>query len=345
MTYFETVKEIKKGTIHPLYLLFGNETYFIQDLQQKIIHAVLDDPEDGMNLSIVDLEETPVQDAIMDAETFPFFGEKKVLILKNASIFKANPEKVKVDHNTKVLEDYIAQPVEHTIVIMIAPYEKIDERKKVVKKMKENGKVVKCEQAKEKDLTQWIDMLVRQHGVEIEPQATQLLIEEVGTDLMAIQTEVQKFTQYISDDPESKITVQVVKELVSRHTESSAFVMVDAVMKRDLPSAISTFKDLVKNKEEPIALLALFASQIRLILQCKLLKSKGYSSQQMKSVVKAHPFAIKMALERERHFTLEQLYGMISLLAKTDEQMKRGEIEKELAFELLLHNFISIQNR
>ncbi len=340
MSYFDVVEEIKKKKFYPIYLLFGSESYLIQDLEQKLIKSIIDEPEHGLNFSTLDLEETPIQEAILDAETFPFFGEKKILLLKNASIFKANPDKTKVEHNLKVLEDYLVDPVDHTVVIFVAPYEKVDERKKIVKRMKETGKVVKCDPPKEWEVQKWINMLASQLGVHIDEQGSNVLLEEVGTDLMAISKEIEKFASYVGEN--KQITKEVVENLVSRHVESSAFKMVDAVMNKNLGEAIGIFKELTKRKEEPIALLALFASQLRLILQCKLLKNKGYTSQQMSKQVKAHRYAVKMALEREKHFSLNQLYEMITVLAKTDEQMKRGEVEKELAFELLLHNLTTV---
>ncbi|WP_153728548.1 DNA polymerase III subunit delta [Salinibacillus xinjiangensis] len=338
MSYFEAIQTIHNGNNIPLYLLFGSETYLIQDLQQKIIKSTLDDPDDDMNFSSFDMEETPIQDAILDAETFPFFGDRKVLLLKNAFFFKANPDKSKVEHQLEVLENYLDHPVDHTVVILVAPYEKIDERRKIVKKMRKVGQVVKCAPPKEYELKKWIDLLAKDLKIHIEPNAIQLLIDEVGTDLMSMQKELEKFSHYVEGN--EPVTKEIVEKLVSRHTESSAFKMIDAVMNRNVVASIGVFKDLLKQNEEPIALVALLASQIRLILQCKLLKNKGYTKPQMDKKIKSHPYAIKMALERERNFSVEQLYKMMSLLTKTDEQMKRGEVNKELAFELLLYNFV-----
>ncbi|SET65216.1 DNA polymerase III, delta subunit [Salinibacillus kushneri] len=339
MSYVEAVKSLKEAKYIPLYLLFGSESYLIQDLQHKIIHSVLEEqPEQGLNFNTFDLEETPVQEAILDAETFPFFGDRKVLVLKNASFFKAKPDKTKVEHDLSVLENYLENPVDYTNIILIAPYEKIDERKKIIKKLKNTGRVVKCDSPKEYELKSWIDMLAKDLNVHIEPEASQKLIEEVGTELMAVQKELEKFSLYVHEG--EPITREIVEKLVSRHTESSAFKMIDALMKKDITEAISVFKDLTMRNEEPIALVALLASQIRLILHCKLMKNKGYTKQQMDKQIKAHPYAIKMALDRERYFSVEQLYEMMNLLTNTDEQMKTGEMEKELAFELLLYRFM-----
>src|SRR5690606_4014965 len=220
MSYFQALDEIKKGNLSPIYLLFGSETYLIQDLEQKIIQAAVDPGQLDLNVSTLDLEETPIQEAILDAETFPFFGDRKVLLLKNASLFKANPEKTKVEHDVKLLEVYLNEAVDHTIVIFVAPYEKVDERKKIVKNLKKAGKVIKCDPPKEWELSKWISSLAKDLGVHIEEGAVQVLIEEVGTDLMALHKELEKFSHFVGEN--QPITKEVVEQLVSRHIESSA---------------------------------------------------------------------------------------------------------------------------
>ncbi|MCP8616923.1 DNA polymerase III subunit delta [Salirhabdus salicampi] len=343
MSYVSAVKELKKSSIAPVYLLFGNDSFLIQDFQKRVIRYTLGEEIDDMNLSIEDLDDTPIQEALLDAETIPFISERKVLVIKNAAIFKAKPDKTKVEHDTKHLEAYLQNPVDHTVIIFVAPYEKIDERKKIVKLLKNSGKVVHCEQPKEKDLSQWVNMICNNLDIHMDHDAMNVLMEEVGTNLFAIKQELEKVSLYAGD--EKQITKDMVESIVSQHGETSAFKMVDAVLNQKLEKAITLFKDLMKQNEEPIALLALFASQLRLILQCKLLKRQGYTRQQIASQVKVHPFAVKMAMQRESYFTQQQLYEIMQLLTEADEQMKKGQMEKQLAFEILLYRITELRKR
>ncbi len=93
-------------------------------------------------------------------------------------------------------------------------------------------------------------------------------------------------------------------------------------------------------KEEPIGLVALLAFQFRTILRVKLLNKKGYSQSQMRKQVGVHPYVIKMAMQREKKFTTDRLQEIMDKLAETDHAIKRGGMEKGLAFELLLHELV-----
>lgn len=93
-------------------------------------------------------------------------------------------------------------------------------------------------------------------------------------------------------------------------------------------------------KEEPIAMIGLLAFQFRSILQVKLLKQQGYNQYQMQKQLGLHPYVVKIAMNRERQFTIDKLERIIIQLAETDAAIKQGRMEKDLAFELLLYELI-----
>ncbi|WP_345239783.1 DNA polymerase III subunit delta [Pontibacillus salipaludis] len=343
MVYFDALKEIKKKQFDPVYLLYGTETYLIQDIQQALVKNAVPDEEQDVNLSVYDLEEVPIQEVMMDAETFPFLGERKLLLCKNPSFLKAKPDKLQIEHDVSVLQRYLEQPAEYSIVVFIAPYEKIDERKKIVKQMKKSGKVIPCQSLKEHEMASWVQSLAKDLHIDIESPAIDVFIQENGTNLMSIQNELEKMALYVGEG--GTITKEVADLLAAHNSQSSALKLVDAVMNQNVEKAILIYKDLEKQNEEPIALLALLASQFRLIYQTKLLQQKGYTQNQMTQQIKAHPFAIKMALGRARGFNEQQLGTIMQLLTDTDAAMKQGRMEKNLAFELLLYQLVHVKKK
>ncbi|KGX88934.1 DNA polymerase III subunit delta [Pontibacillus litoralis] len=341
MVYFDALKDIKRKRLDTAYLIYGTESYLIQDIQQAIIENGLTEEEQEVNLSVYDLEEFPIQEVVMDAETFPFFGDKKILLCKNASIFKAKPDKGQVEHDVNVLQAYLDNPVDHSIMVFIAPYEKVDERKKIVKQLKKSGKVVSCQALKEYEMTNWIQSLASDLHIRIDSPAIDILIQENGTNLMALGNEMEKMALFVGES--GTITIEVAEMLAAHNAQASALKLVDAVITQNIGRAMMIYKDLEKQNEEPIALLALLASQFRMIQQSKLLSQKGYTQQRIAQQLKAHPFAIKMALKREKGFTNAQLNAITQLLAEGDAAMKQGKMDKKLSFELLLYNLIHVK--
>ncbi|UOQ46327.1 DNA polymerase III subunit delta [Halobacillus salinarum] len=324
-----------------VHLLYGLEDYLIQENKKKLIEKTLSKEDREFNLSQYDLEETPVEEVITDAETFPFLGDKKVVVAYHPVFLKAKPDKLPIEHDLDVLTNYLENPADYTKLILIAPYEKLDERKKLFKLFKKSGEVISCQPVREWEIDKWIDSLAAELHIHIPEDLHELFSNEVGTNLMTLRREMEKLALNVGKG--GTVTRELAEQLLSHSAESSGLKLVDAVMERNLARAIGIYNDLVKINEEPIALTALLASQFRNISQAKTLKSKGYAEKQMKTYIKAHPYVIKMALKRERFFTQKELEEIMNQLAETDYVLKQGKMEKSLAFELLLYRLIHIK--
>lgn len=336
MSYMDVMKQIKRNEIAPVYLIYGSEAFFLQNIKKELTNKVLAGEED--NLSIYDLEDTPIQEVVTDAETYPFFGGRKLIIANNASFLKAKADNLAFEHDFAYLERYLGQPAEYSVLVLIAPYEKIDERKKVSKMLKKNTTVVVCNPIKEQDLRQWIDSLANSLQIQITPDAYEIFEAELSANLQLLESELTKLALYVGKN--GTITKEIAERLIAHTSNSSSLRLVDAVIERDLHKAISIYKDLQKMKEEPIAMIGLLAFQFRTILRAKLLKQKGYGQYQIQKNIGSHPYVIKIALSREKKFTIEKLEDIMSKLSDADAVMKQGKMEKELAFELLLYDLI-----
>ncbi|SFJ19143.1 DNA polymerase III, delta subunit [Halobacillus dabanensis] len=324
-----------------VYLLYGEESYLIQEHKNKIIQKTLKKEDREFNVSQYDLEEIPIEDVVTDAETFPFLGDGKVVIAQHPVFLKAKPDKLPIEHDVDALLDYLQNPAEYTVLVLIAPYEKLDERKKVFKQLKKYGEVINCQPVKEWDIDKWVQTLANDLHITVPQEIHELFTQEIGANLMALRKEMEKLALYVGEG--GVVTKEIAEQLLSHSAEASGLKLVDAVMEKDLGRAITIYKDLEKLNEEPIALTALLASQFRIISQAKVLKQKGYGQNQMKGYIKAHPYVIKMALKRERYFTNQELDQIMDQLAETDYSLKQGRMEKSLAFEMLLYRLIHIK--
>lgn len=343
MSYFDVLKLIKKKKFSPVYLLLGEETFLIDSIKQQLITYGLNEEDKDTNISSYDLEEVSIQEVIADAETYPFFGERKIILANNPVFLKAKPDKVPVEHDLDILQSYLLQPAEYSIIIFIAPYEKVDERKKITKLLKKQSEFVPCEPIKEWELEQWIKNMATSHQVELQKDAADILVGEIGPNLMMLKQEIEKMATYVGVG--GIVSKDVVNQLVSHQLNTSGLKLVDAVIQKDLSQAISIFKDLERMNEEPIALLSLLASQLRTILHVKLLKQKGYTQSQMAQQLKVHPYVVKMSMAREKSFQLQELKLSLNSCTETDAKIKQGKMEKSLAFELLLYELIHINKQ
>ncbi|WP_182200525.1 DNA polymerase III subunit delta [Paraliobacillus salinarum] len=339
MDYFKAIKKIEQRQFQSIYLLQGTESYLVENIVNKLKQNGLMDNDDYANFIRYDLEETTIQEVIMDVETYPFFGERKIVLAYHPVFLTAKPDKTGLTHQIQSLLDYASNPVDYSILVLIAPYEKLDERKKITKTLKKQAEIIDCQPVKEWEIDKWIDYLVKQFHVGIEKAAYETITKETGPNLMLLEKEIEKMATYLGGN--GTITPEVAEGLVAHQSATnSGFKLVDAVIAKQLGKAIETYQDLSKMNEEEIALVALLASQFRTLSHVKTLKKSGYSQQQMAQQLKVHPYVIKMSLSREKYFTKEKIESILNECANADIKIKQGLMDKKLVFELLLYQII-----
>lgn len=327
-------KKIKKKQFTPMYVLYGTEDFLINETKQLLINYALSEEEIEFNLSSYDLEETPIEVAIEDAETFPFVGERRLIFLNNPTFLTGEKSKSKIEHNLNKLEAYLKEPAPYSIIVFSGAYEKLDERKKLTKELKRQGTVVDAKKLNEQELILWVKERVAINGVEIDDEAVHQLLTLSGTNLLMLTTEVDKLALYANGG--KKIDVNMVEKLVSRSLEQNIFSLVDKIVQRKIEDAFRIYYDLLKRNEEPLKILAILAGQFRLIYQVKELARKGYGQQQIAGFVKVHPFRVKLAAGQARLFEDEELAQIMNMLADADYLAKTGGMNKEMILEMFL---------
>lgn len=334
--YVKAAREIKNGNLHPVYVFYGQETYLTEECMRLIENRIIDEASRDFNYSVYDLSEVPIEQVLQDAETLPFMGEKRLIIAKEAAFLTGSRGSLKVEHHLDALLAYLDQPAEHSILVLQTSQEKLDERKKLVKKLKKRGFVYAFPALKDQDLLRWIQHRADRMGVKIDAEAAELLVAMIGNSLRFLHNELEKMAFYVGEG--GTIDLETVNKLSSRSLEQDIFALVDKAANVKLEEAFQILHDLLQAKEEPIKILQLFARQFRHMLQVKVLSSKGYSQKQMASALKLHPFVVKIAGRQAQRFTEKQLKKILHELAEEDYRMKSGQVDKVLALELFLHS-------
>lgn len=328
------MKKIKSNQFSPLYLLYGTESFLINEVKQKLMANVLTNDESEFNYSAYDLEETPVELIIEDAETYPFMGERKLIIVHNPVFLTALKQKEKVEHNLKKLEEYLANPAPYTVMVFTANYEKLDERKKITKLFKKHAEVLEAVPFNEVQLKNWIKDRAVMYNVEIEDPAIETLLFMAGGDLMVLNEELMKLSLYVGD--RGSITEETIKNLISRSLEQNVFSLTESVVNGESDEVLRIYYDLMKQNEEPIKILSLIAGQFRLIYQVKELTGRGYSQKHVAGMLRVHPYRVKLAAGQSGSFSNEELKSIIHLIAECDFTLKTGRLDRSVAVELLL---------
>ncbi|GKV54352.1 DNA polymerase III subunit delta [Sporosarcina sp. NCCP-2222] len=324
-------KKIESGQLASVYLLTGVEQHIFDSTIKRIVKAMPDIEESS--IIRYDLDETPVEIVLEEADTLPFLEDRKLIIANNASFLKASDKsKEKVVHNLEYLQSWLSNPSPTAIVVFVAPYEKLDGRLRVTKTILQKAEVIEAARLTGRDLTTWIQQEAGANGVQISAETSQLLVDWAGDDMLMLSNELLKIALFMGNQGE--VTEDIIEKLVPRTPEMDVFRLTDAYLAGKVKEAISIYHDLLRNGEEPIMLTSLLAGQIRLMVHVSSLQRKGYHGQQIAKTLNVHPYRVKLMMENRQMPTMDRLLELLSKLAEIDYKLKSSSGKRERILEL-----------
>ena len=174
----QLVTDIKNGNIKPIYLLMGEEPYYIDKISEFIEETILTEEERGFNQMVLYGRDVAVEDIVSNAKRFPMMAERQVVIVKEAQDLSRTFDK---------LDDYAKKPQPSTVLVLCYKYKTVDKRKAVYKAINKTGVVFESKKLYDNQVPDWIKRVLSPKGYTITPKASQLLVEFLGTDLGKIR--------------------------------------------------------------------------------------------------------------------------------------------------------------
>ncbi|MEJ6400759.1 DNA polymerase III subunit delta [Nicoliella lavandulae] len=336
MNYNQLINSIDQNKLAPLYLITGKQDYLIEQLRNKFTQIVPEE-ERTMNFAAYDMETTPLSDAMNDALSAPFFGEHRLVMINNPMFLTGERNKGKVEHDVDTLVNYIKQPLNSTILVLIAPYDKLDARKKVVKLLKQNATIVDLHEFNEAETINYVKQFLNQHHYDISNQVMNQLVQRTDGQLSVIMNDLPKLMLFCQRSHE--ITEEAVENLVTKTLNQDIFTLVDLVLKRRTTDAVSLYQELLMNGQSAIQINAVLLSQFRLLLQTMILKNYGYSQGKLAGMLKVHPYRVKLALRTITKHHLNDLKLAYLGLVEIEKQLKSTSESPELLFEMFMLKF------
>lgn len=328
------LQKIRKEKLAPCYLVLGTEKFLQDQVRTEILKKIKIDGEDDLNFLSFDMENSNIDEVVAEAETLPFFGDQRLVFIENPYFLTGEKGTNGVDQNMDLLVNYLKEPLETTVLVVFAPYEKLDERKKVTKQLKKTAIIIDVKQLDEKAVRQYLLNTLENSEIKMDRQAIDLFLRLTDLDLSKMMRELQKILLYGQE--QEVITVKEIEQLVPKTLEHNLFDMTQYILSGRTEQALRLFQDLVTQGEETIKINAILLSQIRLFLQTKFLVKIGYQQANIAETLKIHPYRVKLAMQEVRKFDEQTLRRLFDELVEMDYEIKSGQIEKELSFQLFV---------
>lgn len=310
------------------YVIYGEEQYQVKKAIRSVIQKELGSFDD-MSTTTYNALDTSIDTILEDAQTIPFFTEKKGILVQNANFLSANNDtEIALDK----LEAYLNKPMDTTILILTGAFPKMDMRKKIVKKITSLCKVTVCNKLDKNNLATYVKEEVNKRHLMMDDHTFRILCDKLPYDIAVIQSELDKLELY-----GGTIDQVIMTHLVTRTLEDDVFALVNAVVEKDMKRMFAIWEDLQVLNKDPIYLIALIASQFHLLFQVKCAMLKGMHQQsEIASTLGVHPYRVKLALPVCARLSVDAIMDILHRLADLDQAIKSGKVDKKLGFELFL---------
>ncbi len=302
------VKEIRNGSIKPIYFLMGDEPYYIDKIAEFIEKTVLTEEERGFNQMILYGKEITVDDIVGNAKRYPMMSERQVVIVKEAQHLSRTIEQ---------LSAYAENPQTTTTLVICYKYKKLDKRKKLHKTIRDNnGVVFESKKLYENQVSEWIRQLLLGKGYTISHKAAVLLVEFLGTDLSRINNELEKLQLVLSK--ETEITPKVIETHIGISKDYNNFELKKAIGEQNIVKATRIINYFAQNpKDNPfvvtVTLLHTFFSQL---LQYHGLTD--HSPKNVAGVLRINPYFVSEFQTAAKNYPMKKASHIISHLRELD---------------------------
>ncbi|HYE16297.1 MAG TPA: DNA polymerase III subunit delta [Pyrinomonadaceae bacterium] len=311
ITREELKRELKGGTVRPLYLLFGPEDYLRDEAARAISGAALEGSAlREFNESAFSLATADVQQAIAAAEQLPMMGGRRVVRVTDFSRLREADE--------GALARYVSRPVETSVVLFVA--DDLDKRRKLSKALMEACAAVEFAPLSDGELAAWAKDRLRRLGATADERALRHTVALAGPDVRRLAAELEKLATAAL--PSGHITAELVESLVGRSRELSNFELTDHLIARNRRRALETLSRLLDDGAEPVALIGLLASSFHRLALAKDMMARGAPEQDVFNVVKMPFSQRKEFLATARRADASELDRRIRRIAEADLAIK-----------------------
>lgn len=332
----EIVKDAASGVFKPVYLLMGDEPYYVDMVCDAVLEHCLDESERDFNQTVCYGADVDADTVVTAARRYPMFADRQLVVVKEAQMMKS-------------LEDlalYCAKPLESTVLVIAMHGARADKRKALYKNVSKVGVVVDSAQLRDYEVPKWISMFYQTKGMHIAPDAAALLAEYAGTDLNKIAVETDKMLKNLPEGVKDVSAADIEKNVgISR--QFSIFELTKELSMKNHAKAlrIAAYIGSAAKFAMPPTVSALYTHFYRILKYGALLMPNPRPGNDQKAkVLGVNPYFFAEYDTAVRNYPVKKCMAVIALLKEYDFKGKGGEVGEATPAQLMVELTAKILN-
>ncbi len=332
----DIVKDACNGVFKSVYLLMGDEPYYVDMVCDAIMEHCLDESERDFNQTVCYGADVNAEAVITAARRYPMFAERQLVVVKEAQMMKGIEE----------LAIYCQNPLESTVLVIAMHGASADKRKSFYKAVQKTGVVVESQALRDYEMPKWISMFYQTKGLRIAPDAAALMAEHAGTDLNKIAIETEKMLKNLPEGT-TEVSAADIEKNVGISRQFSIFELTKELSMKNSAKAlrIAAYIGSSAKFAMPMAVSALYTHFYRILKYGALLMNNPRPANDEKAkVLGVNPYFFSEYDTAVRNYPVRRCMGVIALLKEYDYKGKGGDVGEATAAELMVELTAKILN-
>jgi DNA polymerase-3 subunit delta len=246
LSYDQIISDLNKKDFKPIYLLMGEEAFYIDQISDYIQNNVLDESHREFDLTVVYGKDTEMTAIVNAAKRYPMMSPYQIVIVKEAQLIK----------DWDALQYYLSKPLQSTILVFCYKYGTPDKRKKWVQDVNKLGIVFESVKLRDYEMGAWMSRYAKNKNVTIDEKAIVMLIEFLGTDLSKVANELDKLL-LTKPANTNRITPEHIEKNIGISKDFNVFELQGALINRDVVKANRIIRYFADNKKNNPMLMVL----------------------------------------------------------------------------------------
>jgi DNA polymerase-3 subunit delta len=333
MEFQEICKNIKNRKFAPVYLLMGEEPFFIDQITDLLIKQVVPETERDFNQIILYGSDTNAINIIETARRFPMMSEHQLVVVREAQQIR----------DIDTLAHYVKNPMKSTVLV-INYKDKFDKRKSLAVATDKMGILFESKKIPDYKMPAFIGSFLKERSTDIDSKAAQMLSDFLGNDLSRLSKELDKLAILLAENKQKKITPELVEQNIGISKEYNNFELLKAIASKDILKAnriIQYFENNPKNNPLQMTLSVLFNYFSNLLI-CQYSKDRSENGI-MNTLGLRFTIQAKDYMSGLKYFSPMKVFNLISDIRTTDARSKGvdnastpdSELLKELLYKML----------
>lgn len=332
---FEDIcRDIKAHKFSPVYVLMGEEPFFIDQITGLLIENVVGEAEKDFNQVILYGADSDAAKIVNAARRFPMMSEYQLVVVREAQQVR----------DIELLTNYVKNPLKSTILVINYKYKNLDRRKSLAAAVDANGILYESKKVPDYRMPGFITSFLQQRSVGIEAKASQMLSDYLGNDLNRLVKELDKLSILLPENAPKRITPELIERNIGISKEFNNFELIKALASKDVMKVNQIAYYFSKNpKNNPIQMtLPVLFNYFSNLLICYYSKDRSENGI-MRALGLRALFQAKDYMVGIRNYSAMKVFNLISDIRTTDARSKGvgnssvgdADLLKELLYKIL----------